>query len=120
MQDRNWLKETRIKKGYKQADLAEKMGISQAAYSKIELGNTVSVKTAKNISEILGLDWTKFYGEDRWQELKQAVCTLEESWSKSIAEAKKAQDLMKESLIHIKVDTLKEVLEIMEELEIAK
>lgn len=60
--NRDWLKEYRLKAGYTQEKLSQKSGISQNYYSMIETNERdIRVPTAKKIAEVLGFDWTKFY-----------------------------------------------------------
>jgi transcriptional regulator with XRE-family HTH domain len=54
------LKEARKSKGLQQKNLAEKLGISRAGYSRIETGNVeITTKNLVKITEILdvSLDW---------------------------------------------------------------
>lgn len=55
------LKETRIRKGYTQAEIAEKLGVTQQAYQKLETGRTTDMRisTVKRICQVLELsaDW---------------------------------------------------------------
>lgn len=54
--------------GKSQAEVAEDIGISRAAYSNIENGKrNPSVEVAKRIAAVLGFDWTRLYadGEER-------------------------------------------------------
>lgn len=62
---RHWLKELRIESGnMTQEQLAKKVGISRTMITEIENGNAnPSVKVAKKIAAVLGIDWTKFYEE---------------------------------------------------------
>jgi transcriptional regulator with XRE-family HTH domain len=47
---------SRLEKTYKQEYMAEEMGISQSAYSKIERGETdITVSQLRKIATILGL-----------------------------------------------------------------
>ena len=56
--------------GKSQAEVAEDIGISRAAYSNIENGKRrPSVEVAKRIAAVLGFDWTRFY-EDSAEETK--------------------------------------------------
>ena len=56
------LKELRLKKGYDQYKLAEKVGISQQAYSQIETGAVnPSLKTALKLSEVLKVPVNKIF-----------------------------------------------------------
>lgn len=50
--------------GYSQKNVAELAGIERSYYTKIENGLTPSVKTAKAISNCLGLEWTLFFTEN--------------------------------------------------------
>lgn len=48
--------------GKSQAEIAEAIGISRAAYSNIENGKRrPSVEVAKRIAAALGFEWTRFY-----------------------------------------------------------
>ena len=59
---RNWLKDFRLKRGLTIKMIANKSGISESYYDKIERGDrNVPVKTAQKIAEILGFDWQKFF-----------------------------------------------------------
>lgn len=50
------IKARRKEKGFTQADMAQKLGISQNAYKNIELGNVeLKVKTLQQIGDILGI-----------------------------------------------------------------
>lgn len=50
------IREIRKKKGYKQATIAEELGISQATYAKIEKGQQkLSLETFLSISQILSV-----------------------------------------------------------------
>ena len=62
---RHWLKELRIESGnMTQEQLAKKVGISRTMITEIENGNAnPSVKVAKKIAAVLGIDWTRFYEE---------------------------------------------------------
>lgn len=56
------VREYRIKKGLSQMELARKLNVSQQAVSAWESGERCpSVATAKKLSEVLGVKWTKFY-----------------------------------------------------------
>jgi transcriptional regulator with XRE-family HTH domain len=60
--ERTWLKEYRIKRGYLQKEVAEKVNISQQYYSYIESGKKgIEPKTAQAIAKLLKFKWTKFY-----------------------------------------------------------
>lgn len=59
---RAWLVKLRQNSGMSTYKAAQKAGISQSYYSKIELGwRNVPVPTAKKISAALGFDWKRFY-----------------------------------------------------------
>lgn len=48
--------------GLSQKDTAAKVGISQPAYCDIEHGkNNPTIKTAKSIAEVLGVEWTVLF-----------------------------------------------------------
>ena len=56
------LKVLRVLHDLRQADVAEKLGISQQMYSFIETGQRQpSVQVAKRIAAVLGFDWTRFF-----------------------------------------------------------
>lgn len=56
------LREIRKSAGIKQGDLAKKIGILQPAISRYETGKReLPVETAKKLSEVLGVPWTKFF-----------------------------------------------------------
>ena len=63
---RHWLKELRSKsENMTQEQLAKKVGISRTMITEIENGNAnPSVKVAKKIAAVLGIDWTRFYDDD--------------------------------------------------------
>ncbi len=70
MNSRKWLKSNRLEKGMTQHDVAEKANIERSYYTMIEQGKrTPSVKVAKDISEVLGFDWTIFF-ESKCNETK--------------------------------------------------
>lgn len=49
-----------------QAQVAELSGICESAYCMIESGKRgCAVDTAKRIASVLGLDWTRFYEDDK-------------------------------------------------------
>lgn len=61
---REWLVNMRKAAELGQRDVSDAVGITQAAYSKIETGKaTPSVPLAKKIAAALGFDWTRFYDE---------------------------------------------------------
>lgn len=56
------LKEERLKKGYTQEELGDKVGLVRQAISAIELGvRRPSVETAQAIGKVLDIDWTRFF-----------------------------------------------------------
>ena len=58
------LREFRRKAKMTQAKLAERSGVSQGYIAHIESGRRVpSVKTAKKIAEVLGIDWVLLFKE---------------------------------------------------------
>ncbi len=58
----NQLKSCRVENGYKQTDLADKLGIRQSSYSMIENGKRpLSVSNAKKLGDIYGIEWWKFF-----------------------------------------------------------
>lgn len=62
---RSTLKNERLIKNLTQEELSQKVGITRAAYTNIELGyKNPSVEVAKKIAEILDFDWTRFYDTD--------------------------------------------------------
>ena len=67
---RTWLRETRLKKGMTEAEVAKGAGIAQPFYHNIEMGRrNLSVDTAKKIAAVLGFLWTRFYeGEEGKEE----------------------------------------------------
>ncbi|MED4126509.1 helix-turn-helix domain-containing protein [Halalkalibacterium halodurans] len=58
---RTWLINIRTKKGLTQEEVSKISGIERSTYAKAELGNSVSVSTAKSISSALGFSWTYFF-----------------------------------------------------------
>lgn len=59
---RTWLADVRAKKKLTQIEAASRAGISRSMYNYIESGDRCpSVATAKKLSEVLGVKWTKFY-----------------------------------------------------------
>lgn len=63
---RNWLRAARMELGMTQAQVAELSGICESAYCMIESGKRgCAVDTAKRIASVLGLDWTRFYEDDK-------------------------------------------------------
>ncbi|MBQ7046249.1 MAG: helix-turn-helix transcriptional regulator [Oscillospiraceae bacterium] len=60
--ERTFLREARQAKGLKQVNVARLAEITAGAYRNIEAGRrNPSVKCAKKIGEIVGVDWTLFY-----------------------------------------------------------
>lgn len=58
------LREFRRKAKMTQAKLAERSGVSQGYIAHIESGRRVpSVKTAKKIADVLGIDWVLLFKE---------------------------------------------------------
>ena len=58
------LREFRRKAKMTQAKLAERSGVSQGYIAHIESGSRVpSVKTAKKIADVLGIDWVLLFKE---------------------------------------------------------
>lgn len=55
------LKEARLRRGYTQAEIAQKLNVTQQAYQKLETGKTVDMRisTIKRICKILEIsaDW---------------------------------------------------------------
>lgn len=65
MSNNQWLKELRALKSLSQESLGKMAGVSQDMISKIEKGDRLpSVKVAKKISEVVGIDWTKFFDDE--------------------------------------------------------
>ena len=59
---RTWLKELRIEKKLTMKALSSAAGISECYYSQIENGNrNASVKIAKSIAGVIGVNWEKFF-----------------------------------------------------------
>lgn len=58
------LKALRKKKGLRQTDLAQAASISHSLVVKLENGERhPSVKVAKRLAAVLGIDWTEFFKE---------------------------------------------------------
>ena len=69
---RDWLTAIRELKGLSQKYVAERVGIKQPTYSNIENGNRrPSVEVAKQIADVLGFEWTRFF-EDKKESEKGA------------------------------------------------
>lgn len=59
---RDWLLEKRKAMGMTQEQVAEAAGIARSYYTRIENGDhKVPVTTAKQVAQVLDLDWTQFY-----------------------------------------------------------
>ena len=64
--EREWLRQMRKIKGYKQEDVAKYAKKSITLYSYIESGErNPSVKTAQRIADLLNFDWTLFFPEEK-------------------------------------------------------
>jgi putative transcriptional regulator len=62
---RRWLIERRKEREMTQMNLADQAGISRAYYSQIEQNyRSPSIRVAKKLADILGLEWTVFYDEE--------------------------------------------------------
>lgn len=62
---RYWLKEKREKLNLTQEDVAEKAEITRAYYTMIENDKRdPSVLVAKKIGQVIGFDWTNFFGNE--------------------------------------------------------
>lgn len=60
-----WIKNVRLEQKKTQNELARAAKISRAAYANIENGaRTPSVKTAKAIAGVLGVDWVRFFEQE--------------------------------------------------------
>lgn len=64
MKRREWLIRIRREKGLTQEEVARLAEIERSTYTKIETGNSVSVKTAKKIAKVLGVSWVRFFEDD--------------------------------------------------------
>ena len=63
---RTWLRIIRIARGMTEKQVAEKVGIAQPVYHRIEKGQgNPKVENAKKIASVLGFDWTKFYPDKK-------------------------------------------------------
>lgn len=58
---RTWFKDLREEMKLSQVQLSQKLGCSQQLISKIEDGGDIKVSTAKQISNLLNIEWTRFY-----------------------------------------------------------
>ena len=66
---RDWLRSIRKINGLTEAAVAEKCGIKQPSYHRIEAGQQgVKVSTAKAIASVLGFDWRLFYTDGNEKE----------------------------------------------------
>lgn len=62
------MKKARIEKGYTQQKLAEITGVKQGTISAIENGKRrPSVDVAKKIANVLNVDWTRFFTDERFR-----------------------------------------------------
>lgn len=63
---RAWLKEARVNKGMTMQELASMLGISWQSISYYENGmRRPSPETAIRVGKILGIDWRRFYDDER-------------------------------------------------------
>lgn len=59
---REWLRTARVKKGFTQADVGNRVGVCESVIGKYENGKrTPTVPVAQSIAKVLGFKWTKFY-----------------------------------------------------------
>jgi len=58
---RIWFRNLRKEMNLTQTQLAQLVGFDYRLISKIEMGGSIKVATAKQISKILNIDWKKFY-----------------------------------------------------------
>lgn len=62
---RKWLREARQAGTLSESAVAQRVGISQAAYHMIEAGErNPKPATAKIIGSVLGVDWSRFYDDE--------------------------------------------------------
>lgn len=61
MEKREWLIELRENRDLTQIEVSKMIGIERSTYTKAELGNPVSVKTAKQIANYYQIDWVLFF-----------------------------------------------------------
>lgn len=61
---RNFVRESRRKKGLTQKQLGKIAGLSQQMIAKAENGGEISVKSAKRIAAVLEIDWKIFFEDD--------------------------------------------------------
>ncbi|MER3121047.1 helix-turn-helix transcriptional regulator [Bacillus altitudinis] len=64
MKSNQWLKDFRASKSLKQYEVAREAGIDRSYYTKIENGQTPSVRVAKVLGNILDFEWTKFFNHN--------------------------------------------------------
>lgn len=111
------LKISRERSGLTQEDLAEKMGVSQSYIGSLEKNKEFSVKKAKEIALILGIDWKwLYYGDnsDIQDTVPNNVKEAEVEYLRSILEQKDKMLLDKERTISDKeeiIQLLKEKLD---------
>ena len=60
-----WLHDIRDKREKTQVQVADKSGITERYYQKIEAGYIPPVPTAKRIAEVLNFDWQWFYIDEQ-------------------------------------------------------
>lgn len=65
------LKEARIKSGMSQEELADKLGVSQAYVGGLESNKSFSLKKAKQIGEILGVNGDMLYFDNNQNTTKK-------------------------------------------------
>lgn len=68
-----YIKDFRLKSGYTQQELADKVGITKAAISKYEKGQRQPrLEMLKKIAEVFGVNWTDLVSEEQ-RELEEAI-----------------------------------------------
>lgn len=68
-----YIKDFRLKSGYTQQELADKVGITKAAISKYEKGQRQPrLEMLKKIAEVLGVNWTDLVSEEQ-REIEEAI-----------------------------------------------
>jgi len=60
---RIWFRNLRKEMNLTQMQMAELVGFDYRLISKIEVGGSIKVTTAKQIAKVLNIDWKKFYEE---------------------------------------------------------
>lgn len=65
MNQNRWLVELREERKLTHEKISRLAGIERSYYTKIENGATPSVKVAKRIADVLGVDWTLFFEPNR-------------------------------------------------------